>query len=233
MNQFGYTFKPRLVLFDLDGTLVDTMQIYADVAAGLISSRYGMDKGRARALYLATSGLPFVKQIGMIVGVNPKNKETVLMFERQKLEATETVRIMQNDKNVLKSLKNRGYILGITSNNMQENVNEVVNHENLQNVFSRWLGWHDPGRISKWLRLERPSSKGEIHFNDFERVLKIPRSEMLFVGDSLKDAEVAQMCGVTFCPKLGTFGKEDFGAKFPGVHKYFVSSIAELSNLLP
>ncbi len=228
-----YPFAPKLVLFDLDGTLVDTMQIYANVAADLISTRYGLDKARARALYLATSGLPFVRQIDMIVGLNPKNKQTVEMFERQKLEATETVRIPQGDKNVLKSLSDRGYLLGISSNNMQENVNEVVSHENLQNIFCRWLGWHDPGRISKWFRLEKPSSKGEIHFSDFERVLKVPREEILFVGDALKDAEIAERCKVNFLPKVGTFTREDFSSKFPEKYQYFISSISELDNLLP
>lgn len=229
----SFLAQKKVILFDLDGTLVDTMQIYADVAAELIASRYGLDRGRARALYLATSGLPFVRQIDMIVGLNSKNKQTVEMFERQKLEATQTVRIPQGDKNVLKSLRDRGYSLGISSNNMQENVNEVISHENLQDIFCRWLGWHDPGRMGKWLRLERPSSKGEVHLSDFERVLKVPREKILFIGDALKDAEIAERCGVAFLPKLGTFTKEDFMAKFPGKHEHFVSSIAELNNLLP
>ena len=223
----------KVILFDLDGTLVDTMQIYADVAAKLISSRYGMDIVRARALYLATSGLPFVRQIDMIVGLNAKNSQTVSMFEREKLEATETVRIRDNDKNALKSLSKKGYSLGITSNNLQENVNKFVSEEGMQNIFCRWLGWNDPGRVNKWLGLQKPSSKGEVHMSDFERVLKVPRSEMLFIGDSLKDAEIAEHEGVDFVPKTGTFSKEDFIAKFSGRHEHFVSDIAELNNLLP
>lgn len=228
-----YIFTPKLVLFDLDGTLLDTMQIYADVAAELIATNYAMDRGRARALYLATSGLPFVRQIDMIVGLNPKNKQTVEMFERQKLEATQMVRITPGDKNTLKNLSKKGYVLGITSNNMQENVNEFVQQENLQSIFCRWLGWNDPGRINKWLGREKPSSKGEVHVSDFERVLKMPRSEMLFIGDSLKDAELSASSRVAFLPKLGTFTKEDFMDKFPGAHKNFISSISELHNLLP
>lgn len=219
--------KKKLILFDLDGTLVPTMQTYADVAARLLAARHAIAPERARALYLATSGLPFVKQIDLIVGQSPRNKETVRMFEAQKLVETKNVRIAESDRAALSSLRAKGYLLGITSNNQQENVNNFVRDEGLKNVFCRWLGWNDPGRLDRWVRRVKPSSKGEMHFRDFEKMLSVARADMLFVGDSLKDAEMAARAGVDFVPRVGTFAAHEF------VAAWSVTSVAELNNRLP
>ena len=228
-----YPFSPKLVLFDLDGTLLDTMSEFANVASGLMAERHGMAPALARRRYLETSGLPFVLQIDIIAGRGEKNAETVRLFEEQKLQATRHVGLERGVRETLDELVGRGYLLAISSNNSQKNVNEFIRRENLQNVIKRWLGWHDAGRRERWFRARLASSKGEAHFSDFERVLKVPRHAILFVGDSLKDAEIAERCGIDFLPKVGTFNQEDFMKKFPDSHKYFISNISELNNLLP
>ena len=226
---------PKLICFDLDGTLVDTMQPYADVAADLLSARHGISRDLARQKYLETSGLPFVKQIGLIVGEVAKNSETVRMFERQKLEATRHVRLSDSVRATLETLVRNGHTLAISSNNLQENVNEFVRRENLPGVIKRALGWGIEGRKGRLLRFlglrVKHLGKGEFHFSDFERVLGAPRERMMLIGASLYDAAIAAQFGVDFVGKLGTFPREAFANTFPGAP--LISHISELESLFP
>ena len=56
----------QLLVFDLDGTLIDTMGDYADKAAALIRDHYGTPKDEARRRYFETSGVPFEQQLEQI-----------------------------------------------------------------------------------------------------------------------------------------------------------------------
>ena len=53
----------RVLVFDLDGTLVPTMDDYADRAAQLMEEAFGTPFDEARRSYFATSGLPFERQL--------------------------------------------------------------------------------------------------------------------------------------------------------------------------
>ena len=54
-------------LFDFDGTLVDTMGGYADLAGGLIHEAFPeITAEKGRELYIRTSGIPFIQQMELI-----------------------------------------------------------------------------------------------------------------------------------------------------------------------
>ena len=42
-------------------------------------------------------------------------------------------------------------------------------------------------------------------------------SELLYVGDSIKDGERAEECNVPFIAKIGLFFEPDFSDRFPNV----------------
>src|ERR1019366_10709923 len=54
---------PKVLLCDLDGTLIDTMPILADLATEVMVGMYGVPRTLAREFYLATCGLPFIAQL--------------------------------------------------------------------------------------------------------------------------------------------------------------------------
>ena len=64
---------PRVLLCDLDGTLIDSMPTLADLATEVMESTHGTPRILARELYLATCGLPFVKQLEEIYPGDPRN----------------------------------------------------------------------------------------------------------------------------------------------------------------
>ena len=55
-----------VIMFDLDGTLFDTMGAHADLAADVMAKHLGLSKKSARNKYLATAGVPFPKQLELI-----------------------------------------------------------------------------------------------------------------------------------------------------------------------
>lgn len=74
----------KIVIFDFDGTIVDSMPRLADIAAGLINRYYGLSSKISRDLYIMTSGAPFVEQIEYMFPGKKENSEIVEEFERRK-----------------------------------------------------------------------------------------------------------------------------------------------------
>ena len=52
---------PRVLLCDLDGTLIDSMPTLAEIAAEVMEEVYATPASLSRELYLATCGLPFAE----------------------------------------------------------------------------------------------------------------------------------------------------------------------------
>src|SRR5258705_9170049 len=117
---------PRAVLFDLDGTLIDTMQTFADVAAGVMVEHHGMDRATARAAYLTTSGIPFFKQLEVIAPGDARNAAAAAEFERGKVIATADVEADAPTLDALVALRARGIKLAVCSTNFQDQVDAFV-----------------------------------------------------------------------------------------------------------
>ncbi len=73
-------------------------------------------------------------------------------------------------------------------------------------------------------------AKGRPHFDAVSRFFQIDRQQMLFVGDSLHDGEIAEREGVPFVALATTFSPERFMLRFPQVP--VVRRFAALPDLL-
>ena len=72
---------PKVLLCDLDGTLIDSMPALAELATEVMEDVFAMPGALARELYLATCGLPFVQQLEEIFPGDPRNAGAVATFE--------------------------------------------------------------------------------------------------------------------------------------------------------
>jgi phosphoglycolate phosphatase-like HAD superfamily hydrolase len=215
-RRFDYRLStPVAVLFDLDGTLVDTMQTFADVAATVIEQHHGIDWAAAREAYLATSGIPFFQQLDLIAPGDHRNKAAVEQFEREKLVATEGVGANESTEVALRRLGMRGIRVAVSSNNFQDQVDKFV--ETCRAPFDLALGFSDG------------LAKGGPHFDKACAQFQCTRDDIVFVGDSLADAALAVDAGVRFVGRLGTFGVEQFRAVVP--HAALIDEIDELLAL--
>src|SRR5215468_8813329 len=99
---------PKVLLCDLDGTLIDSMPTLADLATEVMEERYETPRVLARELYLATCGLPFEKQLEEIYAGDPRNAEASRAFEDAKPARCGTIRMSLENRRALERLQAMG-----------------------------------------------------------------------------------------------------------------------------
>ena len=143
---------PKVLLCDLDGTLIDSMPTLADLATEVIEDRYGTPRILARELYLATCGLPFVKQLEEIFPDDPRNAEASAEFEARKPARCGAIRMSAETRRALQEMRDLGVRIAVSSNNGIENVNAFARDAGLRVRPRARLrrrpgqGAHAPGR---------------------------------------------------------------------------------------
>jgi len=206
---------PKVLLCDLDGTLIDTMPVLADLATEVMFGVYGIPKTLGRELYLATCGLPFIMQLADIFPGDARNPMASDLFEAAKPARCSSARMPADTRAALARLQDRGVRIAVSSNNGRANVEAFAAHADFP--FDLVMGYGDG------------LAKGRPHIERCERAFGVGRGEMLFIGDSLHDGEIAQVEGLPFVGLAGTFSKESFQLRFPG--KPVVQRFAELLDL--
>ena len=204
------------VMFDFDGTLVDTMHQYAQIASEEMESIYGIERETARQLYLETSGIPFFQQLDLIFGSDPRNRGCALRYEERKAVYLEKVRMDPGTKDILFKIRSLGVSIAITSNNFQELVDRFI-QDHIE-LFDLVLGYGEN------------MSKGPAQFTKVIDNFGVDRRHILFVGDSLSDVRKALAFGIDFVAVSGTLKAGSFKTLFPAVP--VISSLIELQSLL-
>jgi phosphoglycolate phosphatase-like HAD superfamily hydrolase len=207
--------RPTAILFDLDGTLIDTMQIFADVAADLLHETCGMDRRKARECYLETSGIPFRAQLDRIQPKCCDFDRLAGRFEHLKRIATSEVRLTSAVTAALCSLRDHGIGIAISSNNYDDAVQALAQTSPVGFDFALGYSSH--------------SWKGEPHVQFATTWYGCRCEDLLFVGDSLSDASTSRRCGVPFVAVTGTFSAKHF-ASLEGIEG-IVESISDLPGL--
>ena len=210
----------RIVAFDFDGTVVDSMGGFADLAGEILAREHGLSVDEGRRRYRDTSGLPFFLQLDELFPSHPDNPRLAAEFEARKLEGFFRQTWFPDVPDALSRLRAGGVITAVCSNNSEENVRTFVQRRRAETgvTFDHVLGFR-PG-----------FQKGPPHFDHLLQVEGATRDQLLLVGDSLKDAEKAVSYGIGFVARTGTFGRADFEARFPGFP--VVDTLAALPSLL-
>jgi phosphoglycolate phosphatase-like HAD superfamily hydrolase len=209
-----------LLIFDLDGTLVPTMEDYADQAAMLMEAHFGTPRGAARGDYFRTSGLPFQKQLRLLYPERDAGETDAVAarFERWKDGYLRSIALPPQITTLLQYWRECGYRIAISSNNMQTYVDRLARD------------W--PIDCALGFRPEDNFAKGEAHFRTLEARFGLARAQLLFTGDSPNDARIARAAGVAFRALLTrAFRHEDFRAIDP--HVVVLESLHELTASLP
>ena len=200
---YGPLPLPRVLLCDLDGTLIDSMPTLADLATEVMESVYGTPRILARELYLATCGLPFIKQLEDIYPGDPRNQGASDLFEGRKPARCDLIRMPQETRRALDRMRDMGVHIAVSSNNGVTNVETFARNAGFP--FDLVLGFGDG------------LAKGRPHIDASARKFGVGRQEMLFVGDSLHDGEIAEREGIPFVGLATTFSPERFTLRFPRV----------------
>jgi phosphoglycolate phosphatase-like HAD superfamily hydrolase len=206
---------PKVLLCDLDGTLIDSMPVLADLATDVMEGSFGTPRMLARELYLATCGRPFVKQLEEIYPGDRRNAAASDLFECRKPARCSSIRMPVETRRALERMRARGVRIAVSSNNGVANVDAFARDADFP--FDLVLGFGDG------------LAKGRPHLDKTSQAFGVGRQEMLFVGDSLHDGEIAEREGVPFVGIAGTFSVERFALRFP--HLPVIKRFAALPDL--
>ncbi len=173
------TVDRGVVLFDLDGTLLDDLGRISEVAADVMHSAFGTEPEEARVHYLATTGMPFEAQLAQLYpeAPPPLRASAAVTFHRRKItEAYAQAKPFPEVPKLLKRLAAARWTLAVTTGAETEMAELILEREGLRYWFEGVLGSLD-------------GTKRE-HLAEYRR--RYPGARFFLVGDSRFDMEVAR-----------------------------------------
>jgi phosphoglycolate phosphatase-like HAD superfamily hydrolase len=195
--------SPDIVVLDFDGTILDSMPFLTDVAASLLSARYGMAHEDARQAYIETTGLPFVKQIEIVFPADSRNASTVEAFEREKRRHMMEFELFPDVLPTVAEIRRHGIKVCVSSGNVEDLITRLLKSRDLE--VDLVMGYR-PG-----------FEKGPDHFEFARRVFSSTLDRIVFVGDSYKDWLSADAMGIRFIARAGLHDSQELSVLLPGV----------------
>ncbi|MCI4339391.1 MAG: HAD family hydrolase [Thermoplasmata archaeon] len=168
-----------LVVFDLDGTILDDLGLISVVAADVMFKAFGTPLDEARIHYLATTGMPFEAQLSQLYPTAPValRASTARTFHQRKVtEAYTKAKPFPEIPKLLKRLGTERWTLAVSTGAETEMADVLLEREGLRYWFEDVLG-------------SAEGTKRE-HLAEYRR--RFPEVPMFMVGDSRFDMEAAQ-----------------------------------------
>lgn len=215
--------KLKLICFDFDGTLANTMPFLEKNAIALITKYYKLTEEVARKQYRLTTGLPFEQQIDILFPDNSENLFVIREFEHQKISRMLEQKLFPETKRVLVKLIENGYKNVVSSSTTKNIITNYVETKNISKYLTEVLGFHSG------------FEKGKNHFEYIMKNYNLSSYNLLYIGDSLKDMERASDSNIPFIGRTGPmFQAEDFKLKIlSGWHNFpTISSLEEIFHFI-
>ena len=206
----------KMITLDFDGTTADTMPTLEKTAVRLIKQNYSLLEDDARTKYRRTTGLPFEQQISILFPDHEKNEFVITEFEKEKIEGIFDLPLFSDAKETIDYLRENDYLVTISSSTTQPIIEKYCKINGL--TVDQILGYR-PG-----------FEKGKDHFDFLIEKFDVVNSEMIYVGDSLKDCERAQGSDIIFIGRFGMFSREDFDEISKS--KLYISELADLIEIV-
>jgi phosphoglycolate phosphatase-like HAD superfamily hydrolase len=167
-----------VVVFDLDGTLLDDMPLISRVAGDVLYRAFGTPPEAGRRHYLATTGLPFEAQLAQLYPDSPPQlrEQTARIFHARKVqEAYAHARLFPEVPKMVKRLDQEHWTLVVSTGAEREVAELLLEREGIRIWFEAVLG-------------SGQGTKRE-HLEEYRR--RYPAVPIFLVGDSRFDLEAA------------------------------------------
>ncbi|MGM0439135.1 MAG: HAD-IA family hydrolase [Patescibacteria group bacterium] len=202
----------KLIIFDFDGTLVDSLPLIYKSLQSILADNNKINFTEKEFEDLKKKGvIGALKELGV-----PFYKFPFIYF---KVQAEMGRRIEEVDcfdgcKELLKSLKEEGYKLGIISNNKKRTIKTFLKNNNLD--FFNFIDGN--------LFMSRKTRR-------LKKVLKNKnKNEVIYVGDQIDDVKAAHQAGIdSIAVSWGFDKKEELRKEAP---TFLVDKVSELNNIL-
>ncbi len=211
--------RPTVVLFDLDGTLIDTIELI------LSSARYAFEGWhRARptdADWVRGIGTPLVDQLRAYAD---SEQELAALLERYRTHQREhhnrLTRCYEDVPSVVGKLFADGYRLGIVTSKATPIAHQSLAFVGLDRYFRVVVGYEDTVR-------HKPNPE-PVH--EALRRLDARAGEAVFIGDSPHDMHAGRAAGVVTIGALwGAFDRETLAAAQPN---HLIECMSDLPGVL-
>ncbi|MDD5162917.1 MAG: HAD hydrolase-like protein [Candidatus ainarchaeum sp.] len=192
-----------VLMFDLDGTILDTNIQHAILAAEVMHNHFGLSPKEATKRYHETSGIPFPRQLEKIFpnATEGQRKKCAEEYASQKRRIYENARLFGDVIPTLEALHQKGYELILSSAAAPELIDLSLKKFGLTKYFSEVYG------ESRGLKAQ--------HIN----ALRAERANhtVVFVGDSRYDVSFGKTGQVV---TIGRAGKRREGLwRIPALYK--------------
>lgn len=170
----------KVIIFDFDGTLADTIDIILNITNRL-SAEFGFKSATKEELAQLSNltSWQILRYSGISIFKFP------LLIRKLKAELRNeipNIQLFPGIKEVLLELKKLGFQLGIITSNSRENVLASLEKNGLQGTFTFIYSGSTFGKhkvINRWLKRE--------HIN---------AEEVVYVGDEIRDIDAAKKTGI-------------------------------------
>lgn len=183
------TLRPKLLIFDFDGTIADTFGVGFDIL-NTLAPEFGF-----RALKedeIETARDMRLTQLLKFLGIRATKMHKIARRAAEELSARiRDVQPLPGVIPVLRELHERGFQLGILTSNSPENVG----------IFLKVHDFH----VFDFVRSSSKLMGKAREIKAIRKILRVKRSEILLVGDECRDIEAAHKAGVAIAAIAGGY----------------------------
>jgi pyrophosphatase PpaX len=219
VRYIGAVTPPRLaLLFDLDGTLVDTVEL---ILASMRAAFEGYPGRRpTEAEWIAGMGMPLRVQLGEFV--DSRDLEAVVDRYRAHQQANHDrmTRAFDGAVETVSRLKGRGHPVGIVTSKFRKSAERTLQHVGLAPYVDVVVGADS---------VSRPKPDPEPVLHALERLGR-PPAEALFVGDSPHDVAAGNAAGAVTAAAL--WGACTRACLAPAAPRHWLEAIGEVPGLV-
>jgi phosphoglycolate phosphatase len=183
-----------LIIFDMDGTLLDSMREHVAAFSCILKADYDMPPSASRSVYLQTAGAPLDQQFALAIQSHagrPPFRLDSLIDRFWALVGESEPTPFPDVRDSIEQLWRAGYLLVVSSGCSGEVVAGKMTKSGLAGYFRVMLGtdYREPGL-----------AKGEGHFDLIRRELRLDLGEFssntVLVGDGEHDMAIAKNAGI-------------------------------------
>ncbi len=211
----------KVVVFDLDGTLLDTLEDLADATNWALRKNGMPERALAEVRQFVGNGVRKLIERAVPEGeANPLFEQTFEDFKRYYVEHCQDKTCLYDGvAEMLRALKERGFKLAIVSNKLQAGVDEL---------YDRYFRDTVAMAIGERPEIQRKPAPDMVELA--LQALGVAKDEAVYVGDSDVDLQTARNSGLPCISVLWGFRDKDFllahGANT------LIASPSDLVNLL-
>lgn len=221
----------RAVLFDWDGTLVDSLEVKIHNAGRLFQQTFNLDPGLVEKAYRVHSGIPRRELFDAILSDLGQPLPDDTLYDSLSRSFSEMNRSALQDSSILglvpaatprilAFLQQAGCRLFVSSSADTHEIRDIAVALGLSDYFSR-----SGGEI---LGSKPGFSKGSQHVDYICEKYSLKRDEMIFVGDDPADIRLGKAAGLFTVARAGTQPADKLRVFGPDV---IVDSLDELTRL--